>query len=176
MLTKELIALIEKYLILIATGGFGGWLAERSGLPGGAIVGSMLASGLAAICFSTAIELPPAAGMAIQIILGISLGMSFDRSFLEIAGKAMPLAIISTLVLLMVSIVMALLAHKFGLVDFATALFGFSPGGMSGMSILAQSEGHKAPIVALFHLVRIFTLFLVVPQLGRLFLVLVKKI
>ncbi len=167
---------MEKYLVLIIVGGLGGWLAERSGLPGGAIVGSMLASGLVALSWSQSLVLPPSASLAIQITLGISLGMSFDRSLLEVAGKALPLAIVSTLILLTVAVAMALLAHRLGLVDFATALFGFSPGGMSGMSILAQSEGHKTPVVALFHLVRIFTLFLVVPQLGRLFLALAKKL
>lgn len=167
---------MEKYLILIVAGSLGGWAAERSGMPGGAIVGSMLASALAALSLSHAIVLPPAASMTIQIVLGISLGMTFDRSLLEVAGKALPLAILSTLVLLTAAVLMATIAHKLGLVDFATALFGFSPGGMSGMSILAQSEGHKTPIVALFHLVRIFTLFIVVPQLGRLFLALAKKL
>lgn len=167
---------MEKYFLLIAAGILGGWAAERSGLPGGAIVGSMLASALVALSLNGPTLLPPAISMGIQITLGISLGMTFDKSLLEIAGKALPLAIISTLVLLSAAVLMATIAHKLGLVDFATALFGFSPGGMSGMSILAQSEGHKTPIVALFHLVRIFTLFIVVPQLGRLFLVLAKKL
>lgn len=167
---------MEKYLILIVVGAFGGWAAQRLGLPGGAIVGSMLASAVVAISLNEVLVLSPASSMIIQIILGISLGMSFDRSLLAIAGKALPLAIFSTIVLLSVAVVMAYIAHRLGLVDFATALFGFSPGGMSGMSILAQSEGHKTPIVALFHLVRIFTLFIVVPQLGRLFLSLTNKL
>lgn len=167
---------MEKYIFLIISGILGGWLFERVGLPGGAIVGSMLASGLTALTFSTAITLSPTAGMAVQIILGTSLGLSFDHSFLPVAAKMLPMAIISTLALLAVAIIMALVAQKLGLVDFATALFGFSPGGMSGMSILAQTEGHKTPVVAFLHLVRIFTLFLVVPQLGRLFLAVAKKL
>ncbi|SEA77168.1 hypothetical protein SAMN05660420_03124 [Desulfuromusa kysingii] len=167
---------MEKYLILIVAGGVGGWLAQRSGLPGGAIVGSMLASGFTALCFSHAIKLSPTTGMIIQIILGTSLGMTFDRSYLSIMGKALPLAVLSTLILLTVSVTMAYFVHRLGLVDFATALFGFSPGGMSGMSVLAQSEGYQTPIVALFHLVRIFTLFIVVPQLGRWFLSFANKL
>ncbi len=38
---------------------------------------------------------------------------------------------------------------------------------MSGMSVLAQAEGYQTPIVAFLHVVRIFTLFIVVPYLGR---------
>lgn len=56
-------------------------------------------------------------------------------------GKALPLAIFSTIVLLTVAVGMAFLTSRLGLVDFGTALFGFSPGGMPGMSILAQTEG-----------------------------------
>ena len=167
---------MEKYLSLIIVGYAGGWLFDHFEAPGGAIVGAMLASGMTALCFSTAVELPPNARMTVQIVLGISLGMTFDRSFLEIIGRALPIAVASTLVLLGVSLMMAVVADKLGLVDFATALFGFSPGGMSGMSILAQSEGHQTAVVALFHLVRIFTLFVVVPPLGRYFLLLANKL
>ncbi len=65
---------------------------------------------------------------------------------------------------------MAFLATRLGLIDFGPALFGFSPGGMSGMTILAKMEGHNTSLVAFLHLVRIFTLFLVVPLLVRLYL------
>ena len=88
-----------------------------------------------------------------------------------IAVKAFPLALGSTLVLLMVTVVMAFITSRLGLVDFGTALFGFSPGGMTGMAILANVEGHKGSVVAFFHLVRILTLFMVVPLLVRLYIV-----
>lgn len=160
---------MERYLILILCGTFGGLIANRLHIPGGAVVGAMLFSGLASISFSSSVQLSPGFTLTVQIFLGTSLGMTFDRSVLPLLTKAMPLAICSTLVLLLVTIVMAFIAHRMGLVDFGTALFGFSPGGMSGMAILAQSEGHKTPIVAFLHLVRIFTLFLTVPLLVRLF-------
>lgn len=167
---------MEKILLLIAAGSLGGWLFERAGLPGGAIVGSMIATGLLAVTFSSAVTLSHSTGMVIQIILGISIGITFDRSFFPIMGKLLPLAIISTLVLLTVAVVMAYCAHRLGLVDFSTAVFGFSPGGMSGMSVLAHSEGFNAPIVAFLHVIRILTLFIVVPWLGRLFLSLSDKL
>lgn len=161
---------MDKLLLLIAAGSFGGWIFERIGMPGGAIVGSMLGTGLLAVTFEHGVHLPASAGMVIQIVLGISLGLTFDRSFFPIAIKVFPLAIISTLILLTVAVLMAFCANKLGIVDFATALFGFSPGGMSGMSVLAQTEGHQTPVVAFLHVVRIFTLFIVVPWLGRFFL------
>lgn len=162
-------------MLVIVAGIAGGLLAQRCHVPGGAVVGSMLFSGIVALLLPDGIHLPGKVATGIQILLGISLGMTFDRSFLSLGFKALPLAIFSTLVLLTVAVCMAFLASKLGLVDFGTALFGFSPGGMTGMSILAQSEGHKGAIVAFFHLVRIFTLFLAVPLLARLFMYFQQK-
>lgn len=167
---------MDKILLLIAVGCLGGWFFEKMGLPGGAIVGSMLATGLLAVSFEHGPLLPPRAGVLVQIMLGISLGLTFDRSFFPIIVKILPLAVISTLILLSVSVLMAVCAHKLGIVDFPTALFGFSPGGMSGMSVLAQAEGYQTPVVAFLHVVRIFTLFIVVPYLGRFVMTLMSKL
>lgn len=167
---------MDKLILLIAAGCLGGWFFERIGLPGGAIVGAMLATGFLAVTFESGVHLSHNVGTIIQIILGISIGLTFDRSFFPVAAKIFPLAVISTLILLSVALLMAICAHKLGIVDFATALFGFSPGGMSGMSVLAQDEGHQTPVVAFLHVIRILTLFIVVPWLGRFFLSLSGKL
>lgn len=167
---------MERYFYVIAAGIVGGLIAVRGNIPGGAVVGAMLLSGLVAMLLPDPIKLPSQLSTGIQILLGITLGLSFDRSFLALGPKALPLAILSTLVLLVVAVIMAYIASRLGLVDFGTALFGFSPGGMSGMSMLAQSEGQHGAIVAFFHTVRIFTLFLMVPLLVRVFLYLQQKL
>jgi hypothetical protein len=46
---------------------------------------------------------------------------------------------------------------------------------MTGMAILAQSENHNGSFVAFFHLVRIFTLFIVIPLLVKVVLYLQQK-
>lgn len=161
---------MERYLLVIVAGICGGIIAQRCNVPGGAVVGAMLFAGITTLLVPGGLTLPQPVGTAMQIMLGIFLGMTFDRSFLALSAKALPLAIFSTIILLIVAVSMAYLASRLGLVDFGTALFGFSPGGMGGMAILAQAEGHKAPVVAFFHLVRIFTLFLTVPILVRIYL------
>ncbi|SDO58191.1 AbrB family transcriptional regulator [Desulforhopalus singaporensis] len=161
---------MERYALIVAVGIIGGVGAQKFHVPGGAVVGSMLGSGLVALMQSEGVGLTPEIATIVQIILGISLGMTFDRSFLTFIPHVFPLAVVSTLILMTVAVLMAVLASRLGLVDFGTALFGFSPGGMSGMAILAKTEGHNTPIVAFLHLVRIFTLFVTVPLLVRLFL------
>jgi len=149
-------------------------VAKKVGLPGGPVVGAMLGAGLTAVVLPGRFVLPDSMATTIQIMLGVSLGMTFDRSFLSLCGQVLPMAILSTIVLLSVAVLMAFVAQRLGLIDFATALFGFSPGGMSGMSLLAQTEGYNTAVVAFLHVVRIFTLFLLVPVMGRLFLVWAK--
>lgn len=158
---------MEKVIIVIVLGVIGGLVANKIGLPGGVVVGSMLFSGLAMIFLPGSFVVPTKVNIITQLLLGISLGLTFDASLLKVAGKIFPLAIISTLILLSVAVLMAYIAHKLGLMDFGTALFGFSPGGMTGMSILAQDEGHTGSVVAFLHTVRIFTLFIAVPLLAR---------
>jgi uncharacterized protein len=163
---------MEKYCLLITVGVIGGLIAQRCHIPGGAVVGSMLGAGLIAILLPHGVTLPSPVKTTIQLVLGISLGMTFDRSFLALSPKALPLAVASTITLLLAAFAMAWLTSRLGLIDFGTALFSFSPGGMTGMAILAQNEGHKASIVAFCHTVRIFTLFVMVPIIVRLYLAL----
>lgn len=158
---------MERYLLVIVAGTIGGLLAQRCNIPGGAVVGAMLFSGITVLILPGGLVMPSSLNTGIQIILGITLGFTVDRSILTLGLKILPLAILSTIVLLTVAVCMAFLASKLGLVDFGTALFGFSPGGMTGMAILAQSEEHNGSFVAFFHLVRIFTLFLVIPLLVK---------
>ncbi|UOD35066.1 AbrB family transcriptional regulator [Deferribacteraceae bacterium V6Fe1] len=159
---------MEKVIVVCLFGIIGGIFFAKMNYPGGAIVGSMLFSGIVSMIFTQQIVITGNISLIIQIILGISLGVTFDRSFLGMIVKVTPLAVVSTVMLLLVAIGMAYVARRLNIIDFATALFGFSPGGMSGMSLLAQSEGHKTQVVAFLHTVRIFTLFIVVPIISRL--------
>lgn len=161
---------MERYLLVIITGIAGAFVAIRFSIPGGAVVGSMLGAGFTALLLPEGVNLSPQVATGLQIILGISLGMTFDRTFLTLGTKVLPLAVISTLILLTVAVCMAFLASRLGVIDFGTALFGFSPGGMTGMAILSKTEGYHPAVVALLHMVRIFTLFLTVPLMVRLFM------
>jgi len=154
--------------LIIIAGIISGIMAKKYNLPGGAVVGAMLGSGAVAVILPGSFHIPDGWSTAIQVMLGVSLGMTFERSFLPMLARILPVAIFSTIVLLGVSIVLAIIANRLGWVDFSTALFGFSPGGMSGMSLLAQAEGYNTATVSFIHTVRIFTLFLVVPLIGRI--------
>ena len=49
-----------------------------------------------------------------------------------------------------------------------TLLFALAPGGITGMGPLSQAEGGNPALVGVFHTVRVFLLFLLVPLLACL--------
>lgn len=157
-----------RVVLIIITGVISGVLAKKYNFPGGAVVGAMVGSGTIAVLLPGTFHVPDGWATAIQIMLGVSLGITFDRGILPMLARILPVAIFSTIVLLGVSILLAILVNRFGWLDFPSAIFGFSPGGMSGMSLLAQAEGYSTATVSFIHTVRIFTLFLVVPLVGRI--------
>lgn len=166
--------MMERIFLVVLAGTLGGFFAGKMNLPGGPIVGAMLGTALTAVLIPGSFVIPDNLSTGIQIVLGITLGMAFDRSSLELVPQIMPLAILSTIVLLLISVLLAYGAGRFGVIDFSTALFGLAPGGMSGMSLMAQSEGYRTDVVAMLHTVRIFTLFLIVPLLGRILQILFR--
>ncbi len=130
---------MERLVLIIIAGATCGIMAEKINFPGGAIVGSMLGAAAAGILIPGHFVIPGHISTLIQIMLGVTLGLSFERSTLSLMPRIVPLALVSTAALLLVSILLAWLAQRFGIVSFATALFGLAPGGMSGMGLMAQS-------------------------------------
>ena len=98
------------------------------------------------------------------------MATSADRSLLPILKSVLPLALMGALGLVVFGFAMAALAVRMGWLDPVTALFGFTPGGISVMSLLADEEGGKAAAVATMHFVRVVTILLAVPPLVRYWL------
>ena len=155
--------------ILLATfwGTLCGLLAYRVGFPGGAAVGALFGSGVYNLLLTRAVPLPPALEIGAQIAVGVAVGFSFNRELLSQAGPILLWSLLGAATFLVVGLGLAVLFARFGPVDFSTALFSFSPGGFTGMSILAGAEGANAAVVALVHFMRVVLLFVVVPFLVR---------
>ncbi len=161
---------MNNLLAAVFWGTAGGVLAWRWHVPGGAVVGAMLATAVYNFAQPVRAVMPPAAEVAIQVSVGILIGLSADRSLLPILKSVLPLALMGALGLVIFGFAMAALAVHMGWLDPVTALFGFTPGGISVMSLLADEEGGKAAAVATMHFVRVVTILLAVPPLVRYWL------
>ncbi|AEG32782.1 membrane protein AbrB duplication [Thermus thermophilus SG0.5JP17-16] len=143
------------------SGVFLGLLFHRLGLPGGAVVGAMLGTGLAQLLASPA-PTPRGLDLAVQLAAGVLVGLSFRKELLS--PKLLPYALLAALAFLALAL---LLAKPLGQPPKAL-LFALAPGGITGMGPLSQAEGGSPALVGVFHTVRVLALFLLVPLLARL--------
>lgn len=134
------------------SGVFLGLLFHRLGLPGGAVVGAMLGTGLAQLLTSPA-PTPRGLDLAVQLAAGVLVGLSFRKELLS--PKLLPYALLAALAFLALALLLAF-------------LLALAPGGITGMGPLSQAEGGSPALVGVFHTVRVLALFLLVPLLARL--------
>ncbi len=150
-------------------GTIGGLLAWKVGFPGGAAVGAMLGSGIYnLIATNVHFNMPVPVEIAAQIAVGVVVGSTFSRELLDSGISVFVWGLIGAFTYLLVGFMLAWVASRLGYLTFGTALFSFSPGGFTGMSILASAEGADAAKVSLIHFTRVVLLFIIVPLMVRL--------
>ena len=149
-------------------GTLGGLLAWKLRVPGGAAIGAMLGCGLYSFLRSSSVNVPDWFSITAQIAVGIVIGFSVNRSLLDGGLTLLLLALAGAVIYLLVGFGLAVISAQLGWLEFDTALFGFSPGGFTNMSIIAEAEGANAVKVSVIHFTRVFLLFIIVPLLVRL--------
>ncbi len=153
------------YLI---TGLIGGAIGFRLKIPGGTIIGAMLAVIILNLLGGRSWELPSSYKFTVEVLIGIMVGASFSK---EIGQKLIPLIIPvlgSTLILVVTGVLVSLLLEKFGILDRTTAYVSTSPGAMSALLGLAGDTGANLPVVLCFHVFRIIFIIVTAPFIFRL--------
>jgi len=148
----------------------GGFLAVKLSVPGGAIVGAMIGSGIFTLMSASKIAIPAPINFTIQVALGIMIGTSMNRELLKVGTKIVPIAIAGSVVFIGVGVLIALVVYQLGLLDFTTALLGFTPGAMSSVLGLAISMEAKLALVATIQIIRLIMLVIFIPIIVRLIL------
>lgn len=145
----------------------GGLLARYFNVPGGAFTGSMFGCAAYSASISGGVVLPPNLRLAIQITAGIMIGATVRRDLFQGDLYVFAWGLGGALTFLLVGLLMAYIAVRLGHLEQATAVFGLSPGGLTGMAVLSQDEGADAAKVVLMHFFRMFLLFFTLPFLVR---------
>jgi membrane AbrB-like protein len=102
-----------------------------------------------------------------QLFIGVSLGVRFQRQFIQTAPKWLLTVTIGTVGMMFLSVVFAwILAWATGLHP-ATLILGTSPGGIAEMAITAKVLALGAPIVTAFQVCRLMAVLLIVVPLYR---------
>jgi len=160
---------LEKIIITCFVAAAGGLAGYKLGLPAGTFMGAMTAVAAYNIITGNAV-IPSQLKILAQIILGgiigTGLSMTVLRGFRELI---IPVAIFVSL-LFVFSLFSALVLTKFTDLDLVTALFSCSPGGLTEMTIIADSYKAHVPTVAIIHLSRILSVVIFYPVIARFFI------
>lgn len=162
-------AVSERVVLLLVTGMAGGALAKRVKMPGGSLLGAMLATGAVSLAASDSQPLPEMFRSAALLFLGIYIGSSMQRDRLMGMRHVLPAALIAILVFIAVGTGLGWVLHRHFAPDISlvTALLGTMPGGASGLTAVAYDLGAEPRLVASLHMVRLMIVFGLLPLVLR---------
>lgn len=156
------------YLVFFAVIG-GSAIGYRSGFPAGALVGGLIV-GLA-IKAVMHMGLDPKIdwlSWVSQALVAYVLVRGSDFSSISEIPKYFPAAMAYSFSLLIFTLGLAWVFSKLCKMDFLTSLFATTPGGLTGIAIVAVDIGADPTISILFNICRIVTILVVVPIIANI--------
>jgi membrane AbrB-like protein len=106
---------------------------------------------------------------AAQLVIGISLGVRFTRSFVQMAPRWLGSVALGTLTMIALCAGFAWGIAQLTHLHWATVLLGTSPGGIAEMAITAKVLQLGVPLVTAFHVTRLAAVLLLAEPMYRLF-------
>ncbi len=148
--------------ITLATGGLGGLVARGFRLPGGTIMGAMIAVAAIHIAWEALLPLSSTFRTVAQILIGAVIGGTLKRSPLQ-ALRAIALPALSVLTLLVGSAILLAISFNWASkLPIATAVFATMPGGASDMAAAALHFKADVGLIAAIHVIRQVVVFMIV--------------
>lgn len=159
---------MESDLIVILAVICGSFLGLKSGISGGALVlgllGGLSAKGLMRLGLDSKLEWLT---WLSQCLVAYVLVRGSDFASIKDVPKYLPAAISYSLLLFVFTLGMAWLYSYMCGMDFITSMFATSPGGLSGIAVVAVEMGANATISVLFNLCRILVILVLVPLIAN---------
>ena len=138
----------------------GAWAGLRLRLPAGALLGPLLLGvGLEELGLLR-LAWPPGVPQAAFLVLGLWVGLLFDRASVKSTGRLLPvvLAFAAGLTIACAGLGWSLVALTD--IDGLTAYLATTPGGIDSVSIMALGSGANAPLVLAVQMLRLFAVLL----------------
>lgn len=141
-------------LLTLCAATVGGLLLQKTKMPGGLIVGAILA--VAAVNLTTQqAYMPSAAKLGVQILTGVYIGCMFTWDDLRHLPRLIKPFLIIITSLLSLNLLMAAFMYAVTDFDLLTCLFSAVPGGVSDTPIIAMDMGANSSVVAVMQLIRL---------------------
>jgi uncharacterized protein len=156
-------------ILLMGAGGIaGGLLAERVGIPGGLIVGSMFVNAILHGTGFVVAAMPDYALIPCFVLLGGFIGARFFGTELSMLKGLLLHSIGGFVVAVAASSAFAVAGAWLAGESIAKAIIAFAPGGLEAMIILAFLIGLDPAFVGAHHLLRFILIALFLPIIARM--------
>lgn len=154
-------------LAVLGCGVAGGLLFHVLHIPGGAMIGAVLAVVGVRLIGHLDAMVPGWFQLAANIGIGIVVGnMMTSQTLVEIKSLG-TLMVLTTGLLLVAALIGTWFVWRWTGMDIPSAILATSPGGLSAVVGLAADMGQSAPAVMAFQVVRMYTVVLLAPILSK---------
>lgn len=149
-------------LVTALTGSVAGYLFHRFRLPGGALVGSMIAVGVLHVSVTGLEPIARDVRVAAQIMVGIMIGATIKKEPLKLLRRYVPQILLVLAVVLGAAAASGLLLVEVAGLDLLTGLLATVPGGAADVTAAALDLNSDVAVVAAFQLIRQLTIFIII--------------
>jgi uncharacterized protein len=145
----------------------GAWAGTRLRLPAGALMGPLILGVALEELGILGLAWPPGAPQAAFLVLGVYVGLLFDRASVRRAGRLLPFVLCSTVALVVACAGLGWALAALTPIDGLTAYLATTPGGIDSVAIMALESGASAPLVLAVQMLRLFAVVLAGSLVGR---------
>lgn len=157
----------SEWLFLIIAGGLGALIGHYSRLPGGMMLGALLASAFVYVTGIVAVRVPPEMADFGMIILGVLIGSRVDSRHRGMIVTYLPAALLAFIVGTGTATAVCVMAWLVTGLHPAQIALAFAPGALEALTVIAFSLGVDPAYVASHHVMRFMMIALFVPFLAR---------
>ncbi|TVR31025.1 MAG: hypothetical protein EA404_10940 [Spirochaetaceae bacterium] len=156
---------LERLLLTLAVAVAGAVLFERLGVPAGLMVGSIVAVAVASVGGLPIHGFHPKLFNPLLVALGIMVSQHFgpETGALLASGALLWPLFLSTVVVFLTALVVALLIRRLAGWDMPMSLLAAAPGGFTVMTAIAVYYGYDPFRISMVHLARLLAIKTVVP-------------
>lgn len=157
----------QEWLWLVAAGGFGALIGHYSRLPGGMMLGALLASALVYVTGFVTVRVPPEMADFGMVVLGVLIGSRVDARHRGAILNYLPVALMAFIIGTGTAAAICALAWLATGLHPAQIALAFAPGALEALTVIAFSLGVDPAYVASHHVVRFMMIAIFVPFLAR---------
>ena len=147
----------------ILIGIISGYIAFSIDIPGGAIIGSLIAVGGSRSIGIKLQALPKKYVVAAQIGLGASLGLTFTPEVAASLVDMIGVSVLFSLLIVLNGLIVGYIVHKAFKIDLITSLLACAAAGISQMSAIALDMDADAVIVSVMQSIRLIFIVMILP-------------